>query len=664
MGSTQFTQERTRPKRARFIRAFFYHRFIPYSLLPPRPNFATVIPHPMSGTLGTASVTKERLLRREKVLLDSSWWLSFPTLRALWEKKLQPLLSHPASASDSNFRLLDVLAELSEVLAADPQLTPESLLQDHSPRFRQLKELLIVQLQAAVKEQLKLPHHQDANELDLAHYALGGELRLTHRNYPQKDLIERSDLAAEKSTGEIARRYRRESNQLRRLYKTKLLPELQALDAQHWIQGSAAQIAPDIRNAYGLKTDETTLFGQRHAFSMPTNKIVYAEGMSYINVFQLAYLPERQLMLVLTDQWYSELSLEQHRQVLREWENQVLPSKRDLTESVIMQTIVTLPEELKHHSLFEIFQNLSIQYGKRTLSKDGKTDYAALQQRGLGKVALQQQSIEQAATFLTQVLLTEYLVCLDHPEALAGLGVRLRDAFEFVAHPLFGGRPFAYKTTKESYFRTHLNTWLKAQSAHNTSPEVLATKLRNLQTQVIQHGVQRSHDDKVRRNEILQSIAKTDSHILTKLISQAQCASGSLGGIETLMSSPATASLTNSVMSGHLATHGELTSLIGAERASLWHHGVCVNPHCHHAGKTQLVGECSLCLQCELLANMNQLPGRTSTENEDFSSASQLANHTFANTRAAREFFSSLMVGIDELPSHFLAPESLLKQVR
>lgn len=72
-------------------------------------------------------------------------------------------------------------------------------------------------------------------------------------------------------------------------------------------------------------------------------------------------------------------------------------------------------------------------------------------------------------------------------------------------------------------------------------------------------------------------------------------------------------------LKGNHLSQAQITQLIGAERASLWHEGTCVR-----CSSTCLVGECSICMKCELELG-GQLPADvlSNTKEQFLSSLSQ-----------------------------------------
>ncbi|MCD8484910.1 hypothetical protein LRY60_04965 [Candidatus Woesebacteria bacterium] len=125
----------------------------------------------------------------------------------------------------SNFRLIDVLTSLSQRVLENPKI----LAKDSPERF-QLEAMMREQIQAFVAEQLGLPYHSYANEVDLGKWVSDNTLETFHPKYADTetrgDLLNMARKAATVNTGAEGDRYRREQTQLEVLYHEKLTAEL------------------------------------------------------------------------------------------------------------------------------------------------------------------------------------------------------------------------------------------------------------------------------------------------------------------------------------------------------------------------------------------------------------------------------------------------------
>ncbi len=572
----------------------------------------------------------------------------------------------------NNFRLIDVLTDMSARLLENPEL-----LVDHSREKEELVALMKEQISAFVAEELGLPHHSYANELDWAEYVATGQVLTFHPHYKNTatrgDLLTMARKAGAVNHGAEGARYRREQEQLEVLYE-QLAHELKNWqNPDVWQQTTAGQIlSPAVRRQHGITDlNESVFVGNKYALVMPENSLVYPEGKAYTNIHQLVFFPQSKKAILLIEQWFDAHTYTDQATILNTWEEDAIPDGVILTEDILMSAVVTLPAELKKSPAFSVFADMA-----RSLdAQKSDTNFRLRQQTTLGLLHANHHSIEHAATFLTQVLITEYLVCLEHPEALTDLSARLWGAYEMMAHPFLSGETFQYEAARDAYMTGYLSQWLTgtADTAHTAIPRALQEQTRRAATHAaIQNHMQYRSPGQLplttqqqkQRNASLEKYAKLGyPNILNRIASEAWCATGSVGGLNQV-SQTLNSSLGQSVLNGHFVNMQELSKVIGHERAKDWEMGVCANPNCPRGTATQLIGECDYCLHCELLSLAgHELQKRGDSSHEsDLQKLNRFAQQGFTNpddiTEAYRRQFH---IGIDVLPTYMLAGETVLR---
>ena len=558
------------------------------------------------------------------------------------------------SNGEQNFYLIDTF--VSELIRAQVE-TPVDLETD---RRNALERTLYIQLEAALREHIRMPYHSDANEIDWGKYA-AGDLHVIHRNYGNQDIRTQGRRAVAVSSGQKKERYARETKQLDTLYEQKILPELE--DLSQLAETTAEMLSLEIRSAYGLSAQEPVFVGQKHALVMPANKEVYADGFSYINIHQLVYIPRLQKLLVTLDQYYAEISFSQHAQVFSHWKDSTVQGK-ELTEDLLMKTLPALPEEVRFSPAFEVF------LGAARVLEESENDipWRQKQQYSLSLVEQRRSTLEIGATFLTQVLLTEYQVCRKFPQALSSLSQRLQVAFEMVAHPLLSGRNFSYQASLQSYSDQFLKQWLFQSSKLVATDVFLLEKLENPEYSRQARTSLRSDSFLQQRDKALLQLSKTYPEILGSFLSQAQCATGSLGGLSRL-----TSSLRSTVLRGEAISFSQLQSIVGS-RAEKFSPGECINPKCKAMkmleefygsketiprDKLPYCGECRLCITCEVEYQENQAQSANDGATDNLR---EFGNNFFGSTEDVVSDYLGRFprVSAELLPSFFIAGDRVL----
>ncbi len=587
------------------------------------------------------------------------------TLGAYCRYDLSPMLSIESlrnligrtSQTNTEFRLIDTFTH--ELVRAQA----EQFLDLETTRRQKLQETLAAQLAAALREHLQTPYHTDANEIDLVKFA-AGQLHVFHRYYHNRDLREHCQEAINISTGVRRARYEREKQQLEILYTQKIVPELE--NFSQLVPARATVLSWEVRQAYGLATDEEIFLGQKHGLVMPANQQVYTEGFAYVNLHQLVYLPRQQKALVTIDQYFAELTYSQLRQVLNDWQPRAILSTKTLTEKLLMETIVTLPAVVRTSQAFDLFAQAAQKLDQSL------ANYHQKQQYSHAFIQHSNEALQSTAAWLTHILLLEYQLCQRFPAALKGLSQRLQVAFEMAAHPLLGGQSFVYQASLAAYTDQFLNPWLKSTTTKikPSSPNQLLKKLEGRSFIRSTRHNRKDPQLKQQRNQALLQLSHSYPGILTGFLSKAQCAAGSVGGLSK-MNQAFNSPLAGRVLHGYTPSLTEVRQLVG-NRAERWQRGICINPHCpvmhrlnqefdHQVPHSHLpyVGECQLCLQCELEYQQKEskkTPTQTATAND----LARFGQKTFTNTSTAVDEYLQLFgVPPSLLPTYFLAPRAV-----
>lgn len=216
--------------------------------------------------------------------------------------------------------------------------------------------------------------------------------------------------------------------------------------------------------ALGLTSDEEVFVSPRFGLAMPANAYVHPGNQAYANTYQIVAKLDHQGQPVkywlLSDHYYSDLSLNELQAVLNDWQlnSPAAPQENSsgLPEEIIMSAVDSLPSRYTHQKPFLTFINLATKLQKEAqLSPELVLDQ---QTTVTGKVKNRQQDIDMAAALLTEILLTELALCRYLPPRHDYVGEVLQSAFEMVVLPLIVDRdlhytPDLYQEIKSNYHR-------------------------------------------------------------------------------------------------------------------------------------------------------------------------------------------------------------------
>lgn len=211
-------------------------------------------------------------------------------------------------------------------------------------------------------------------------------------------------------------------------------------------------IHPGRLDKLNLQPDEVIWASPRFGLSMPANGYVHPGNQAYANTYQIiAKLDEQQQPVqywLLSDHYYSDLSLQQLEQIMQHWQLQPRqkPNQADqnyqpttnLPEQLIMSVVDTLPLEYQQQKPFLTFLEISAK-----LQKDAQLTpelFISQQNESQQQINQKTDSLPQAAAFLTQIILMELSLCHYLPQRQEYVGQALQEAFEMAVVPLISNQ--------------------------------------------------------------------------------------------------------------------------------------------------------------------------------------------------------------------------------
>lgn len=576
-----------------------------------------------------------------------TFYPDFPLYLAHFRQRVSEILPRLPSKQvfkPATFELIDILFEFL--------MERESRMEDKNFHTYIVKTLQ-TQLEAVLKEQFKLPFHEDYSVVDLERFMTQNILHIAHPGYRDIDQGDYFKKAAQVAGTEAQRtRYQRESDQFQEL-RSRLLADLTSetnpaifpdgeVNIAQWKAVSAQEAVPaHVAQAVGLKGGETVYIHRKHALALPINTDLYPDGKGYLNVYGLVYLPDQKQVILVTDHLYRAIPLDEHYKMLQKISDSPLPDldpklPNAAKEKILLELVVTLPETLRTSSTVSLFLDL-INDLPTSQKESGRVEIE--QQRIMQKFMGSRSNLNRAVAFLTQVLIAEHRMCSAYPNSTSTLLERLHIAMEMVFNPLFSGDEMNVRASKKVYmdmlFKKQLPAPLRAKLAtkparswlkHVPEPtqEKRLPKLHTLQQTVTRLqkesrtlDLQEFHKSPL-RNEAIRKLSIDAPGILKRVVGEAMCHASGAGEIFKDSSSSSSSSSSKSgsldggnwqrafsefdslVSRGPLRDRGFLESTIGTQRADLWKMGSCVcGSECYFPNQEQLVGECGVCYFCE-----------------------------------------------------------------
>lgn len=447
--------------------------------------------------------------------------------------------------------------------------------------------LLRAQLGGILQEEIGLALSLDRYQIKI----IDGEIKLIDPRYPGSgnDLVAVSERGARFYAGNaIGERFVRETRQLQ-LLSTWVKERLQG-------KGPSAVLI------------------------MRPPSAVYAMGWSYSNIYEIEFDEKKQPWLI-EKKYYSDLSLEKQATWLKS-----LGYQTDGTEEKVMAVLAALPAEITGLAMEEQFS-----YLLRDIVAELNTD----QQQALQRLAVRQHLVGLATTFLEEVFALERatlrLFGQGGERSRRSLNARLNVAFEWVLHAFITGENIHPQKLATEY-RRHLlpavpiHAWIgRRLSDDELSYLLFEEEFAAIRTTPTNESVTKQRD------VAMAAVARFQPGVLSQAFSQAQCAVGAVGGVN---------SISPEMARGAMFDQRALVRAIGAERAQQWHAGTC-----RVCGQKGLVGECGICLTCETALNRKE--------------AAQKAKNEAQNPEEDERNQAQRLIGIvgaDELLTAFLSP--------
>jgi len=183
----------------------------------------------------------------------------------------------------------------------------------------------------------------------------------------------------------------------------------------------------------GLKPDDQIEISPKFTLMMPANGFVHPGNLAYAVVYQVVrhqHSPRQFHYWLVSDHYYSQLSLEELQTTLEQW----IPTKatkKSPSEEILMQVVEAMPPSFTTTKPFLLFLQLAETLNKE-VSLPGGYSFAFEQKHLSQHINKQDNNLKQASALLTQILLTELAMCEYYPERQEIVGQILHDMFDKV----------------------------------------------------------------------------------------------------------------------------------------------------------------------------------------------------------------------------------------
>lgn len=582
-----------------------------------------------------------------------------------------------------NFRLIDVLNDVSALL----ENNHNNFIFNEGQYYLYFENLMMEQVAAFAAEIIEMPYHSTATTVDITKFISEGIFSTIHPLYEHSetkgDLLKISENAAKKNTGNEKKRHYREYLQIKKLYDFLLHELMNENDPQKifinkqensWSQTTVGNfLSAGARKLYELTNlNELIFVGEKYALFMPKNKNVYPENKAYTNIHQLVYIPRTQKFILLIEQWFEDHSYDDQKKIASYWDETSVDKVQKPTEKLLMDIILKLPSRMKTISSFQVFLETAqaLQNAKKKENAESSEPAADIslklrQQASLGILNAHSESIKQAGTFLAQILLTEYMICLYVPEALQNLQTRLLSAYEMIAHPFMSGKDFIYIVAKNAYMES-IRQWLKKVPSQKISSlkqrQQLSSEIKNI-TKIRNFEKHLNSEQKKIRFQLLNNYRRFGyPQIVERVIKEAWCATSGVGGIPQIKNTYQSFGVTQSVLAGKTINRNELSKIIGENRASQWKNGFCENTNCQNKGIEQLIGECGFCIRCEILSNQGEKLSKDNLSEKN-NEVLDFANNSYSHSDEIVDFYKNkFFIRVTDLPTFLISEKPFYVQ--
>ena len=418
----------------------------------------------------------------------------------------------------------------------------------------------------------------EEENLDFSHsfYTLADSeqgLTLADNRYPESDISQVITHSLNRASGTEKKRYQLELKQFEQLLAmakellngqdltgVTAVGLLQGIDrglntltaeklSQLGFQPAVGRVAPEIARDYQVDLEQTRWVGPKWAYTMPPSKI-HPGGKAVLTVAQPTYLSQQTELGLQQTQLLVDLDEQQLAELLSSFSENG-PIEAD--ETALMSHLVKLPDSLSQASNVEAINTLlqqanpNYQPSERVVNDDNVQHYARLVRQVFSSELTQNKSLLPWKS--SSQLDTE------QQQRLA----------DFIYHVVFKG--------------------LKNQS-------FLIDDEQTQQIAAVYHQ-QKSSSGADFTDGLMSGLGQTGfAPAFSRVFSVSQCVGfAPLSGIKP-------SQLAN--LSANGMSMSRLSEAIGSERAKLWETGIC-----QQCGAKTLVGECGICLRCELMQGMS-----------------------------------------------------------
>lgn len=193
------------------------------------------------------------------------------------------------------------------------------------------------------------------------------------------------------------------------------------------------QLHPGRLTELGLKPNDQIEVSPKFTLMMPANGFVHPGNLAYAVVYQVVRhqsSPGQFRYWLVSDHYYSQLSLEELQQTLEAWLPGQTPQKSP-TEDLLMNVVAAMPPSFTTTKPFLLFLQLAEKLNKE-VSLPGGYSFAFEQRHLSNHLNQQTNNLQQASALLTQIVLTELAMCEYYPQRQEYVGQILHDMFDKV----------------------------------------------------------------------------------------------------------------------------------------------------------------------------------------------------------------------------------------
>jgi hypothetical protein len=236
------------------------------------------------------------------------------------------------------------------------------------------------------------------------------------------------------------------------------------------------QLHPGRLLELGLQPDAEVEVSPKFSLLMPANGFVHPGNLAYAVMYQVVrqqFSPGQFHYWLVSDHYYSQLSLEELQTTLEQWQPQKTAQKSP-TEEMLMQVVETLPPSFTTTKPFLLFLQLAETLNKE-VSLPGGYSFAFEQKHLSQHINKQDKNVKQASALLTQILLTELALCEYYPERQEFVGQILHDMFDKVVLALLHSTDGSQGEFTQEMYREILGLYNELYVSQNLGGRPFAT---------------------------------------------------------------------------------------------------------------------------------------------------------------------------------------------